>query len=80
MDKEIGDPSQPVEQSLQVLPEIEERRGNEVLSDAIGSDQAIGLIDVPSVGVSLEVKSSESPKEEVSFSVNNERQASIIRS
>ena len=71
MDKDIGDPSQPVEQSLQVLPEIEERRGNEVLSDAIGSS---------SVGGSLEVKSSESVKEEVSFSVNNERQASIMRS
>ena len=65
MDKDIGDPSMPVEQSLQVLPVIEERRGNEVLSDAIGSDQANGLIDVPSVGVSLDVKSSESVKEEV---------------
>ena len=73
MDKDIGDPSQPVESSQQVLPAIEERRADEVLSDPIESDRAIGLIDVHSVGVSPEVESEESVKEEISFSVNNER-------
>ena len=71
MDKEIGDPSQPVERIGQALSIVEEQSHLQNLSDAAdSSEQAIELIEGPSKDVPLEVKCEEEAKQELSFAVN----------